>query len=123
MLKNKIGLKLCTKANERLNEIPSYQLEFNADILFDDNSPKANVTFYGPLLDLQKELAQMVEDKAEHDLAMRIAEITIRYVFYTKEIYGYRGKQPPIPSSSEEIELYEFFRQYTEGDPIIVEDK
>lgn len=123
MLKNKIALKLCTKASERLDEIPSYQLEFNADILFDDNSPKANVTFYGPLLDLQKELAQMVEDKAEHDLAMRIAEITIRYVFYTKEIHGYRGKQPPIPSSSEEIELYEFFRQYTEGDPILVEDK
>ena len=123
MLKNKIWLKLFTKASLRLDEIPSYQLEFNADILFDDNSTKANVTFYGPLLDLQRELAQMVEDKAEHDLAMRIAEITIRYVFYTKEIHGYRGKQPPIPSSSEEIELYEFFRQYTEGSPILVEDK
>ena len=123
MLKNKIWLKLCTKASQRLDKIPSYQLEFNADILFDDNSPKAYVTFFGPLLDLQKELAQMVEDKAGHDLAMRIAEITIRYVFSTKEIYGYRGKQPPIPSNSEEIELYEFFRQYTEGDPILVEDK
>lgn len=123
MLKNKIGLKLCTKADKKLDEIPSYQYEFSTDILLDDDVPKANVTFYGPLLDLQKELAQMVEDKAEHDLAMRIAEITIRYVFYSKEIYGYRGKQPPMPSSSEEIELYKFFRQYTEGDPVLVEDK
>lgn len=123
MLKNKIGLKLCTKANERLDEIPSYQLEFSADIIIEDDHPKSNVTFFGPLFELQEELAEMVEDKIHHDQAMRIAELIIRYVFFTKEIHGYRGKQPPVPSSSEEIELYDFFRQYTEGNPTLVENK
>lgn len=119
--KNKIGMTLLKKAEEKIDGISPYQLEFSANIIIDDDSAKSNVTFFGPLFELQEELAEMVEDKIHHDQAMRIAELIIRYVFFTKDRFGYRGKIPPIPSSSEEIELYTFCRQYNYGNPILVE--
>ena len=121
--KNKIGMTLLKKAEEKIDGIPSYQLEFSADTIIEDDSPKSNVTFWGPLFELQEELAEMVEDKIHHDQAMRIAELIIRYAFFTKNQFGYRGRIPPIPSSSEEMELYTFCRQYNYGNPILVEVK